>query len=367
MRTYQYFPIIGSAPLVLEFSVGQFTAQMVANEEWYCGFGRPTVAATAVTDGIYFLLTTAGLFGVAKYNNSANTTAALATLASFSTGTQYNLRIVVGETLAEFWRDGVLLGTLAIPVADGQPVIMGSLPIFMHKFNTGAVSNTNTIRVGDVFCFLQDLATNKSWEAQLATMGQQGNLGQDGHTQGKTSLYVNSAAPTAVALTNTTAAFTGLGGQAAVLPTLAVSSDGILMNYTNPAPTINITGRNLLIYGVQIGGHVSVVYSAGAIICYQASLQYGHTAVSLATLETGSFVTATTHAPRVVPLGLVSSGPTVTAPAGTAFTPINVQWATPVVVRPGENVAIVLKLGVGGVVTTTGAATFMVNYDAVWE
>ena len=42
-------------------------------------------------------------------------------------------------------------------------------------------------------------------------------------------------------------------------------------------------------------------------------------------------------------------------------------FAVPIVVRPGENVAIVLKLAVGSVVTTTGAVTFMVNYDAVWE
>lgn len=367
MRSFQYFPLIGKASLATKFTVGVFNATLVANEEWRCGYALPTVAGTAPTDGVWFLLTTAGLFGKAFFNGVEATTASLVTLASFTVGTNYVLEIIIGEQNIEFWRDGILLGILANAVANGQPFQNAALPLFMQKLCTGVVSNTNTMRVSDINVYISDIASNKDWPSQLSTLGQSGNLGLNGHTQGKTTLYANSTAPTAVALTNTAAAFTGLGGQGAILPTLAVSSDGIFMAYQNPASTINITGRNLLIYGVQFYGHVSVVFSAGAIICYQASMQYGHTAVSLATAETGSFVTATTHAPRVVPLGLSSFGPTVTAPAGTAATPINVQFKVPHIVRPGEFIALVLKLGVGGVVTATGAVTYMLNYDAVWE
>jgi len=288
-------------------------------------------------------------------------------VASFNLNQIYCWEIIVGEQNIEFWLDGILLGTLANALANGQPMQNSSLPVFMQKLCTGSVTNTNTVRVADINVYISDIASNKSWESQLATLGQAGNIGQNGHTQGKTSLYANNTAPTAVALTNTTAAFTGLGGQAAVLPTLAVSTDGILMNYTNPASSINITGRNLLIHGVQISSHVSVVFDAAAAIVYQASLQYGHTAVSLATPETGSFVTATTHAPRVVPLGTINYGVALAAPVRTLGTPIAVAFRVPIVVRPGENVAIVLKTAVGSVVTTTGAVTFMVNYDAVWE
>jgi hypothetical protein len=367
MKTFQHFPLIGKASIAAKFTTSLFTATLVANEEYRCGFGNPATAGTAPTDGVWFHLTTAGLFGKAFFNGVEATTASLATLASFTLGSNYVLEIIIGEQLIEFWRDGILLGTLANAVANGQPFQNASLPCFMQKICTGVVANSNTVRVADINIYTSDIATNKDWPAQLATLGQQGNLGQNGHTQGKTSIYANSTAPTAVALTNTTAAFTGLGGQAAVLPTLAVSTDGILFSYQNPASTINITGRNLLIYGVQLSGHVSVVLSAGAILPYQASLQYGHTAVSLATAETASFATATTHAPRVVPLGLSSFGPTAAAVAGTQATPISVSFTVPIVVRPGEFVAIVLKLGVGGVVTATGAVTYMCNIDAVWE
>ena len=367
MKSFQYFPVLGSSPLVITCSMGQFTAALIANEEWRVGLGNPTTAGTAPTDGVWFKLTTSGIFLEEVYNGSTTSSASLATLASFTTGTQYDVQLIIGERSLSLWRNDILLGSLTRAAADGQPFIQGSLPIFIQKLCTGSVSNTNTMRVGDLSVYIMDVATNKSWEAQLATMGQNGNIGQNGNTQGKNSLYVNSTAPTAVALTNTTAAFTGLGGQAAVLPTLAVSTDGILMNYTNPASTINITGRNLLIYGVQITSYVSVVFDAAAAVVYQASLQYGQTAVSLATAETASFVTATTHAPRVTPLGTIGYGVALAAPARTLGNEIDREFVVPIVVRPGENVAIVLKLAVGSVVTTTGAVTFMVNFDSVWE
>jgi len=367
MKTFQHFPVVGSAPLIADFTFGLFTSTLVANEELRMGFGNPATAGTAPTDGVWFKLTTGGLFLEVAYSASVVPSSSLATLASFTLGTQYTLRLIVGEKTVTLWRDGILLGTLNRAVADAQPFQQGSLPIFMQKLCTGVVANTNVVRVGDIDVLLSDVATNKPWQAQLATLGQNGNIGQNGHTQGKTSIYANSTAATAAALTNTTAAFTGLGGQAAVLPTLAVSSDGILMAYQNPAATINITGRNLLIYGVNIDSHVSVVFDAAAAIVYQASLQYGHTAVSLATPETASFITATTHAPRVIPLGTINYGVALAAPVRTLGTPIYRAFRVPVVVRPGEFVAIVLKTAVGSVVTTTGAVTFMVGYDAVWE
>lgn len=362
MRTFQYFPLINSAPLIYEATFGQFTAAMIANEEWYAGFALPTVAGTAPTDGIWIKLTTSGLFLEARYNNSQNITSSLATLASFTVSTQFRMKIIIGDGSATLWRNGVLLGTLNIPAADGQPIIMGSLPAFFQKICTGSVSNTNTMRVGDCSIYLSDINTGKSWPHQMATLGQSGYIGQDGHTQGKTTLWGNSTAPTAVALTNTAAAFTGLGGIVAVLPTLAANSDGKLITYQNPASTINITGRNLVITGVYIQGGVSVIF-AGGPVTYAFALAYGHTATSLATTETASFATATTHAPRILPLG-IDTYP-VTAAVGTLGSSVNANFDTPVIVRPGEFLDIVARNI--GVVTTTGAITYTIRIEAYWE
>lgn len=368
LKTFQHFPLVKNTSLRAEFTFGLFTATLVANEEWRMGFASPTVAGTAPTDGIYLTLTTAGLVGSVMYNTSETSTAALATLASFTVGTYYNMSIVVHQRgVVEFWREGILLGTLAMPVGSGQPFQNGSLPIFVQKLCTGAVGNTNTCRVAHTAVYLSDVATNKDWPAQLSTSGQSGTVGQDGHTQGQTCIYANSTAPTAVALSNTAAAFTGLGGQAAVLPSLAVSTDGIIFSYQNPAATINITGRNLLIYGVWLSNHVSVSFTGGPVM-YQYFLAYGHTAVSLATAETGSFVTATTHAPRRVPLGTHLFPVTTLVGTTTTNNPrLDVIFTSPLVVRPGEFVAVCAKLGVGSTVTSAGAITFMVGFDAVWE
>lgn len=362
MRTFQYFPVVGKASLAAKFTCGVFNATLVANEEWRIGFGLPTVAGTAPTDGVWFLLSTAGLFGKTFYNNVETTSASLATLASFTVGTNYVLEIIIGEQNVEFWRNGILLGILPNAAANGQPFQQATLPLFMQKLCTGSVTNTNTMRVSDINVYLSDIATNKDWNGQLATAGQGGNVGQNGHTQGKTSLWANNAAPTAVALTNTAAAFTGLGGIVAVLPTLAANSDGKLITFQNPASTINISGRNLLIKGVTIKGAVSVILAGGPVI-YAFALAYGHTATSLATPETGSFITATTHAPRILPLGIESYA--ATAAVGTIGTGASVEWDVPIVVRPGEFVDIVARNI--GVVTTTGAITYVISYDAYWE
>ena len=367
MKTFQHFPVLANGPLRLDLTFGLFTATLVANEEFRFGLAAPTVAGTAPVDGIYFVLTTAGMKGAVIFNNVETQTAAFKTLASYTVGTNFKCEILVSERGVEFWQDGILMAVLALPVGNGQPFLNGSLPLFIQKLCTGAVANTNVIRVTDCSVHLTELSSNKSWEAQLATSGQNGNIGQNGHAQGQTGIYANSIAPTAAALTNTTAAFTGLGGQAAVLPTLAVSSDGILFSYQNPASTINITGRNLLIYGVWIDAHVSVTLTGGPIP-YQMTLAYGHTAVSLATLETGSFVTATTHIPRKVALGTMTFPITAAAPTKhQALVPLINSFRVPLVVRPGEFVAICAKTGVGGIVTSAGAITFMAGFDAVWE
>ena len=52
MRTFQYFPY-RDVPLSIEFTFGQFTANLTANEEWRVGLGLPSAAGTAPTDGVF--------------------------------------------------------------------------------------------------------------------------------------------------------------------------------------------------------------------------------------------------------------------------------------------------------------------------
>lgn len=360
VRTFQYFPLIGTAPLSVEFTKGAFTAALVANELFAAGLGLPSAAGTPPTDGVYFKLTNSGLIGELMYNGVATQTGVL--IASFALASFKKLALVVGEGEVEFWADDVLLGEIEVPAGNGQPFMGGSLPVFMQKYCTGVVANTNVIRVSDVTVSLLDVATNKPWSHQVSGMGQHCLLGQNGHTQGKTTLWTNNTAPTAVALTNTAAAFTGLGGIVAVLPTLAVNSDGKLITYQNPVPSINITGRNLYITRVTLNGGVSVILAGGPVL-YACALAVGHTATTLVTTESASFGSGTTHAPRVMPLGMQTYP--ATAAVGTVGGSIDLNFDTPVCVRPGEFVDVILRNL--GVVTTTGAITFTVSIGGYWE
>jgi hypothetical protein len=360
LRTFQYFPLYGASAIAVESKLGLFTADLVAGEVFIWGLGLPTGAVTPPTDGVYFKLTSAGLIGELIYNGVATQTGVLPFTPTLAEIDKYQL--IVGEDEIEFWVNDNFLGEVEIPSANGQPFMGGSLPAFFHKYNTGSVTNTNTVRVTDITVSIMDIATFQPWAHQLANMSQQGLFGQNGHTQGKTTIWTNNTAPTAAALTNTAAAFTGLGGIVAVLPTLTANNDGKLITYQNPASTINISGKNLCITRIRIDGAVSVILAGGPVI-YAFALAVGHTATSLATTETANFVTGTTHAPRILPLGIQSYA--ATAAVGTTATAVNIDLATPIVVRPGEFLDIVARNI--GTVTTTGAITFTISIGSYWE
>lgn len=364
MRTFQYFPMVGTAPLAVEFTFGQFTAALVANEIWLCGLGLPSNATIPPTDGVWFSLTSAGLIGVIAYNGSQTQTGVLKSFGTFTVGDLYKSVITVGEQEVEFWLDDVLLGSLAIPAANGQPFINGSLPAFMHKYNTGAVSNTNTMRVSDVTISLMDINNVKPYNLANCIAGMSGLVGQNGGTQGKTQWWTNNTAPTAAAATNTAAiaGATTLGGLVAVNPTLTANNDGIIFAFQNPSSNINVTGRNLVVNGVRVQGAVTTTLTGGPVI-YAYAIAFGHTAVSLATLETSSFTTGTTHAPRIAFVGMETYG--AAAAAGVIGTGCTLTLANPIVVRPGEFLSLIARNM--GTVTTAGAITIGCTFDAYWD
>lgn len=369
LRTFQYFPLYGSAPLIARFTMGVFGAALVANEEFSFGFGLPSAAATLPTDGLYAQLTTAGLILYIQYNGTQTASGALATLASFTVGQLYKMTMVVGERNIELWRDDVLLGALAMPAAQGQPFQQVTLPAFMHKRCTGAVSNTNTMRVSDITIFLNDVQIQQPLSHQAAAWGQMAYQGQNGSTVGSTQnigtiTTGSSAIPTSAAGSNTAANATGLGGTGAVNAAAGGATDYIATSYQNPASTINIVGRNLYITGVRI----STINTGAAVATTPTTLQwalgFGHTAVSMQTAETGSFVTATTKTPRRVLLGFQSAP--VAAAIGAVYSPdIYMAFNSPIVVRPGEFINTFFKQIIG-TATASQTITYIVTFDGYW-
>jgi hypothetical protein len=371
MRTWQYFPLVNTAPLAVEFTWAPFTANLVSGEVWLAGLGLPTAATTRPTDGVFFRLTSAGLVGVIAFNGTEVESGVLVAGGGIELGKMGKWTIVVGEREVEYWADDVLLGEQDIPTANGVPWLGASAPVFMMKYNTGNVSNTNTMRVARVAVSLLDVASNKPWSHVLAGMGQQAYQGQNGGTMGTTASLPNATTATTVtgtALSQTVANKTGLGGEAGIVAAVA-GIDGIITAFQNPIGGINQTPRNLIITGIRIDSvNIGAAVATTASVL-QWSLAYGAiipagTIPPLTQAETGSFVTATTKAYRRIALGIQSW--IVGAGIGQAAEQITVKFDSPVVVHPGQWACSVAKFIVG---TATASQVIWANvtFDAHYE
>jgi hypothetical protein len=371
IRSFQYFPLLGTAPLAYEITFGQFTAQLVTNEVFASGLGLPGAANTLPTDGVYFQLTSAGLIGVIAYNGTTTQTGTLKNIGDITVGSLFKGVIVVGELAVEFWLDDVLLAELPSPAANGQPYQTPNLPAFIQKFCTGAVSNTNTMRVSDINVSMLDIQYPRSVAAMAAIEGQAGYVGQNGGTMGTTqavgTITTGSTPnlPGSVGGSNTAANATGLGGWGAINAIAGAATDFIATSFGNPAGGINQTPRNLIVHAIRISTINTGAPVATTPTTLLWSVAFGHTAVSLQTTESASFTTGTTHAPRRVQLGFQTIP--VGAVVGAKYADdIFMPFTTPIVVRPGEFLATIMKIVVG-TATASQTITFNVTFDSYFD
>jgi hypothetical protein len=355
--TYAEFPILGSAHLYCEVEAG-FTAQPTSNT--VIDFGLARVATTnpyAPTDGIYFRLTAAGLFGVINSNGTETTTSVLDF--AYVNSKKYQFIISVHEREVEFWIDGVLYGELEAPTGQGQPCMSSSLPFSVrHAIAGGAAGAAISFQLNDYTISIggPNIALTASVLGQRVYGSYQG---LSGGTMGSLATYANSTNPTAAAPSNTALTANlpgGLGGQGAVTAAAAAATDGIWGSYQVPAGTANVQGRRLVIRGVIVDAINLGAAVATTATTLQFSLAYGHTAVSLATAEA-----AAAKAPRRVSLGFMTWAVGAGIGAQPQCGPLNIDFGdAPIFVNPGEFVQLVGKFMAG-----TATASQVINFT--WQ
>jgi hypothetical protein len=361
LQTWRHFKLMANAALY-GMSICNLSAALLANQVIEFGFFVGT-ATTAPTDGAFFRITTAGVFGVITNGGTENAMLLPYTLPT--PGVNHAYGINSSSRSVEFWIDDVLQANVLCPSGYGQPYQSLALPFSIQQRNSAGVGGgtqcqlkTAAIRIEQM-----DLALGMPLSHILSAAGQ-AYQGQSGGAQGTLATIVNNTAPTAAALQNTATLVAGLGGTAAVLPTLTANNDGIIFSYQNPAGGVSQTPRTLVITGVQIHGAVSTALSGGPVI-NALILNYGHTAVSLATAEGASFSTATTKIPRKVPVGFETYAANAAVGVLGTSVPIELDLAqSPVVVNPGEFVCISSRNI--GTVTTTGAITYLCTIKHYW-
>lgn len=374
LQSWKYFPLVGSAPLSLEFT-GQFTMTPTANEIFLAGLGVATGAAEPI-DGCWFEFTSAGLKGCLRYNSG---TVAKVTLisdpATMAVNTNAKYVMIIGERSADFWVDDVLYGSLDVPNAQSQIFMTTALPLFIQKYNSGTVGSSPNmiVKIGDVTVSLMDINTSKPWSQQMAGQGYTAQ-GQNGGTMGSNSFFTNNTLPTTALPVNTALTAnlpTGLGGGRglATLWNLA-ATDMILTQAQNPLGGVNQTPRTMFITGVKLSAvTASAALTAPAAGAHSISfgIYYGSSAVTLAQAESASFTTATTKAFRRKLLGFMTWA-TGTAPIGTPPDrgDISVKFDSPIVVNPGEYVGLFAQMH-NGAATATGGLLFTYDFDHYFQ
>lgn len=373
--TFAMFPVGGTQTTVCETSVA-FTAQPNVNTVIDFGlFQRGATTAFAPLDGVYFRMTSSGMYGV--INISGVETATPVFPLSGGTGTwlytnnQVNRYLIQTNNVSTtFWVNNYLMGEIPTPTGASFGAKSLALPWSVrHAIVGGAAGAATQALISDYRVFIR----GSQYADRLSIVGQRvlgSYQGLSGGTMGSLATYPNSTNPTAAAPSNislTANLPAGLGGQGLVTAAAAAATDGIWGEYAVPAGSISVQGRRLVVRGVRIDAVNLGAAVATTATTIQFSLAYGHTAVSLATAESASFATGTAKAPRRLAIGFM------TWPVGAAIGAQPQNGAIfmdfgdcPLYVNPGERIALVGKFIVG---TATPSQTIQFTWQPLygWE
>lgn len=370
--TWAFFPLYGAAHLYVEFEASFSTSTFPTNTTIDFGVGiGATTTPFAPTDGAYFRVLSTGLWGVINFNGTETVVGPL--VSSFgganwapTIGQKYQFLISITEREVEFWIDGNLMGDIPVPSSQGQPFQSSALPVYVRHAIGGTAASAA------IQMLISDYTVTTGGPNIIETLGITGNRawgsyqGLSGGTMGGLATFANSTNPTAAAPSNTALTANlpgGLGGQGNVTAAVAAATDGIWSSYQVPAGTVAVQGKRLKLTGVKVDAvnlGAAVATTATAI---QFSLAFGHSAVSMATTETG---TSQTKAPRRIALGYMYWN--IGAPAGATPQngPVTMTFTNPVYVNPGEFIALVGKF-VAGTATASQTIQFTLTYDYGWE
>lgn len=369
--TWQVFPWRPDADDSCQFSIAPMVGQPQAGQR-FC-FGKfafnASPGTTEIQDGAYVTLDTDGLTAyIAQGGAVIASSALLKPIADLTIGTVLRLELNLSPDEIEVRLDGVRLGVVAIPAGFSAYTQWAAQPMSIYARHTAAVAaGACQVRVFDCAIVQRGPVLNEPPEAIAAGQGKSALLLQNGSaTYGQNSNLTNNlAAGAGAALTNTTAANTTLNGRFAVLPTLAAGTDGIVNSFAVPAGGINTPPRGMKVYGIWVQGLVTTVLANAGPVIYEYTVCYGHTNVSLATVQSASFATNTAKAPVRVHVGIETYA--INAAVGTLGTPtgIYVPFRVPLQVNPGEFIALAAKNL--GTVTTTGVISICVRFDARYD
>jgi hypothetical protein len=372
--TFAQFPVGGTQSVICEVSAA-FSAQPNANTVIDFGlFQRGATTAFAPLDGIYFRMTSAGMFGV--INSGGSETVVALTIAQGTSPFVYTNNAVnryliqASNVSTTFWVNNYKVGEILNPVGTNFACKSQALPwSIRHAIVGGAAGAVTQALFSDYRVHVRGI----QYSDRLGVVGNRvfgSYQGFSGGTMGGLATYVNSTNPTAAAASNTVLTANlpgGFGGQGSVIAAVAAATDGIWSSYQIPAGSSTVQGRRCVLRGIKVDALNIGAVVATTATAIQFSLAYGHTAVSLATAESASMATGTTKAARRLPMGYLTWP--VGAAIGSAPTQNNLfidLGDAPIYINPGEFIALVGKF-IAGTATASQAINFTYTPIYSWE
>jgi hypothetical protein len=356
-QTYSTFPIMGASSLYVEFQ-GSISAVVGTNTTIDAGlFSDGGATPFAPTDGVFFRISSAGVFGVVNYN-SVETVAPVPGF-TMTPGQTYRFTITLARGQIKFWIDN--LEVLRIARSPNLPATVqsASLPFAVRHAIVAAASSGCSFRLGSYTVSIGDLQTGRLWATQQVGMGLSGIQGASGHTQGQTANYVNSTAPVAATLANATAGYTTKGGQFAFALLATLDIDFALFAFQVPTPSATVPGKKLIIRGMWIDTVNTGLANSATPVILQWGIAVGSTGVSLATAEA-----AAGRAPRREALGFQTLA--AAAPIGQKMENIDRNFDAPLIVEPGTYLHIFFRI-VSGAVNAGQVIRGTATVNSFWE
>ena len=329
----------------------------------------------APTDGVFFRLTSTGLYGVVNFNGTETLVGPFPAAAGAGTWTytntkKYQFILYITTRDAEFWvADGITcsqLGNIKCPLTQGAPFQGTAVPVhFNHRIIGGAAGtamNASFYRYSVRLGGPNLVADPGSWASRALGSYVALSGASPGSLQGSTISSGSTTAPTAAAPTNTTNALgqAGLGTYVWETFSLALGTDGIIASYQVPTQSMGAQTRRLRINGISLASTVQTVLAGGPQNRF-FYLAFGGTTVSLAATESG-FVKLARRLRLPFVQTITSNQAVNTAIAQNIF---DYKFVNPVYVNPGEWVQVVVHAI--GTVGTSGTIADIIAMDYTWE
>lgn len=298
-------------------------------------FGLGTVATTAApTDGAFFRWTTAGDFRCVINNAGTEVQSAALTAPTQNVVHHYEIKIQHGE--ADFFIDGVEVATLVPGSGTANITNSARIPTFYRVYTAGtSPAAAPVLKIAAVDVWRTVLNMNLPWNETRVKMGN-GSYQFPISAFAQTANHANSTSPTSATLSNTAAGYTTLGGRWQFAAPAGAATDFALFGAQVPAGyQLHITNFNMS--SVNTGATVA---TTPTIIDWGVGLN--SSAVSLATTDT-----ATTWAPRRIPLGIQGWIVGALAGASSGNQDINLNLRTPWVVDSARFFHVIIQVFIG--------------------